>query len=205
MRGRRRRTGITAAVIASWTALAVAACGDDRNQAAPAEPPSPVATTQPADDPAATSAAEAPSAATGTGPAAAVPDEELEAVVRAWSAALNAGDNKAAADLFAPRAIIVQAGVAIQLEDRAAAIRWNTDLPCSGTIVDLDVRNGVVVAVFALGDRSTGPCDAAPGTLAAAAFLIENGKIAVWQQVVPPENLSPERTALAGVGSAARA
>jgi hypothetical protein len=158
-----------------------------RNQAAPAEPPSPVATTQPADDPAATSAAETPSEATGTGPAATVPDEELETIVRAWSAALNGGDNEAAADLFAPGAIIVQAGVAIQLEDRAAAIRWNADLPCSGTIVDLDIRNGVVLAVFEFGDRSTGPCDAAPGKLAAAAFLIENGKIAVWQQVAPPE------------------
>jgi hypothetical protein len=205
MRGGRRRTRIAAAVIASWTALAVAACGDDGNQAASAEPPSPAATTQPADPPASTSSAEAPSEATGTGPAAAVTNEELEAVVRAWSAALNAGDNEAAADLFAPGAIIVQAGVAIQFEDRAAAIRWNADLPCSGTIVDLDIRNGVVLAVFELGDRATGPCDAAPGTLAAAAFLIENGKIAVWQQVAPPEDVSPERTALAGAGSAARA
>ncbi len=60
------------------------------------------------------------------------------------------------------------------------------------------------MAVFALGDRSTGPCNAAPGTLAAAAFLIENGKIAVWQQVAPPEDVSPERTA-AGLSGPATA
>ena len=99
-----------------------------------AEPPSPPLTTQPADaEP--TPPAE-PAAATATDPATDLASEaeakELEAVVRAWSAALNAGDNEAAADLFAPGALIVQAGVAVQLPDRDAAVQWNASLPCSG-------------------------------------------------------------------------
>ena len=149
-----------------------------------------------------------PAAATkaaATDPAGEAAASELEAVVRGWSAALNAGDNEAAADLFAPGALIVQAGVAVPLPDHATAVQWNASLPCSGTIVDIDidVARAIVVATFALGDRSMGPCNAAPGTLAAAAFLIENGKIAVWQQVAPPEDVSPERTAAGLSGHAA--
>jgi hypothetical protein len=199
----RRRTGVAAAVLASFAILALAACGEDEPQAAEGTP-SPPATTQPG---AAQPPPAEPAAATATDPASEAAARELEAVVRAWSAALNAGDNEAAADLFARDALIVQAGVAVQLPDHAAAVKWNASLPCSGTIVDIDtdVGRGIVIAAFALGDRSTGPCNAAPGTLAAAAFLIENGKIAVWQQVAPPEDLAPERTANGRSGSAAAA
>jgi hypothetical protein len=118
--------------------------------------------------------------------------------VRAWSEALNAGDDEAAADLFAPGATVIQGGVAFSFSDRAAAIQWNASLPCSGTIVDIQVVDQVVIAVFSLGDRSTSPCDAPPGTLAAAAFLIEDGRIAVWQQIPVPEEASPERAAEPG-------
>ena len=194
-----RRTGAAAAVLASAAAFAVAACGDEGPQAAEG-PPSPPVTTQPAAAQPPPTESAAPTEATSTDPASEGAASELEAVVRAWSAALNAGDNEAAADLFAPGALIVQAGVTVPLPDHAAAVQWNAGLPCSGTIVDtdIDVARGIVVAAFTLGDRSTGPCDAAPGTLAAAAFLIENGKIAVWQQVAPPEDLAPERTAARG-------
>ncbi len=189
--------GVAAAVLASWAILAVAACGEEGPQTAEGSP-SPPATTQPAAAQPPPTEPAAGTEATATDPASEAEARELEAVVRAWSAALNTGDNDAAADLFAPDALIVQAGVAVRLPDHAAAVQWNAGLPCSGTIVDIDVTRGVVVAVFALGDRSTGPCDAAPGTLAAAAFVIENGKIAVWQQVAPPEDLAPERTAARG-------
>ena len=199
-----RRTGAAAAVLASAAAFAVAACGEEGPQTAEGSPSPPVTTQPAAAQPPPTEPAAA-TAATATGPASEATASELEAVVRAWSAALNAGDNEAAADLFAPGALIVQAGVAVPLPDYAATVQWNASLPCSGTIVDIDidVARGIVVATFALGDRSTGPCNAAPGTLAAAAFLIENGKIAVWQQVAPPEDVSPERTAAGLSGPAA--
>jgi hypothetical protein len=121
---------------------------------------------------------------------------ELEAIVRAWSTALNAGDNDAAAALFAPGAVIFQGGLTFGLPDHAAAVRWNADLPCSGTITEISTTGSVVLAVFALGDRTTSRCDAPPGTLAAAAFLIENGRIAVWQQVPVPDRDAPDQVAV---------
>jgi hypothetical protein len=148
--------------------------------------------------PATTSAAPEPAPSAPGQTDAAEDPAELERIVRAWSEALNAGDNEAAADLFAPGATVIQGGVAFSFPDRAAAVQWNASLPCSGTIVDIQVVDQVVIAVFSLGDRSTSPCDAAPGTLAAAAFLIEDGKITVWQQIPVPEEASPERAAAAG-------
>jgi hypothetical protein len=180
-------------------ALAVTACGENG--------PATVASEKAQTEPLATQPTHSSSIdGTDTG-AAPVSPAEAEAIVRAWSAALNAGDNEAAADLFAAGALVIQAGVTLRFDDRADAVSWNAGLPCSGTIVDLAVSNAVVVAVFALDNRLTSSCDAPPGTLAAAAFLIENGKIAVWQQVSPPENVSPGDTAserAASAGSPAR-
>lgn len=188
-----RRAVVT--VISLALALAVAACGDDGGRDASVQETraGPPATTQPAEP--TTQRAEPPAPAASGTDTAPISEGELEAIVRAWSEALNADDNEAAADLFAPGAIIIQGGVALQLDTRAAAVRWNEGLPCSGTIVDLEIREGIVVAVFSLGNRERGSCDAAPGTLAAAAFLIEDGKIAVWEQVPPPEDASPDRAA----------
>jgi hypothetical protein len=175
--------GGAAAVLASWAILAVAACGDEKPQATEGPPSPPVTQPAVAQPPPTEPATATEAAATDPGGEAAA--SELEAVVRAWSAALNAGDNEAAADLFAPGALIVQAGVAVRLPDHATAVQWNASLPCSGTIIDIDidVARGIVVATFALGDRSTGPCNAA--------------------QVAPPEDVSPERTAAGLSGPAA--
>jgi hypothetical protein len=176
--------------------LLLSACGADERAPASAPPAAQVTVTAPATDTGGSEAAGSGTGASGQGsePSSADPDE-LEAVVRAWSAALNAGDNEAAAALFAPGALIVQGGYSFRLPDAAAAARWNADLPCSGTITSIDVTGNVVVAVFSLGHRSTSSCDAPPGTLAAAAFLVEDGKIAVWQQIAVPEEASPEQTA----------
>lgn len=114
-------------------------------------------------------------------------DEAAVAVVRAWSAALNAGDNEAAGELFAPNAVVVQGPDAIPLPDAAAAALFTASLPCSGQIIEVRVDENVVTAVFELGDRETSPCDAQPGSLAAADFLIEDGAIVVWQQVPVPD------------------
>jgi len=111
-------------------------------------------------------------------------------VVRAWSNALNADDNDAAADLFAPNAEVVQGSVVTHLRTHAEAVAWNAGLPCSGKIVALSARGPVVRATFVLGDRKTGPCDG-PGNRAAAIFRIRGGKIVLWHQV--PET-SPTST-----------
>jgi hypothetical protein len=105
-----------------------------------------------------------------------------EDVVRAWSEALNTGDNEAAADLFAPGAQIVQGGRTTRLQTHEDAVAWNAALPCSGRIVELSTDGDTVTATFLLDDRPTSPCDA-PGAQATAAFRIDDGKIVLWHQL----------------------
>jgi hypothetical protein len=114
--------------------------------------------------------------------------ESPESIVRAWSDALNAGENEAAADLFAPGAQIVQGGRTIRLATHDDAVAWNSALPCSGRIVDIQTDGDTVTATFLLGDRPTSQCDA-PGAEATAAFHVEDGKIVLWHQL---EGQAPE-------------
>ena len=103
-------------------------------------------------------------------------------VVRAWSRALNAGDNRAAGRLFAPDAIVIQGNIVFRLPDARTAALWNSGLPCSGRIVKLTRRGNVVTATFRLGNRPSSRCDA-PGDLAAAQFTVVKGRITRWVQV----------------------
>jgi limonene-1,2-epoxide hydrolase len=118
---------------------------------------------------------------TGCGSASASPEK----VVRAWSDALNADDNERAADLFATDAQVVQGDLIRRLHTHAEAVAFNRGLPCSGRVVDVDVRGDEVEATFVLGDRRFSKCDG-PGERAAAIFRIENGKIVLWHQVGAP-------------------
>jgi hypothetical protein len=111
-----------------------------------------------------------------------------ESVVRAWSKALNAGDNQGAADLFAPNAEIVQGPVVLRLRTHADAVVWNAGLPCSGKIVALSTRGATVTATFLLGNRPTSACDG-PGHRTTAVFRIHGGKIVLWHHV--PSAASP--------------
>jgi ketosteroid isomerase-like protein len=104
-----------------------------------------------------------------------------ESVVRAWSQALNSGDNEAAADLFAPGAEVIQ-GMSFVLETKRQAIAFNAALPCSGEIVELVSDGDRVRATFRLGDRPASRCDA-PGAEVEAAFRVRDGKIVLWQQL----------------------
>jgi SnoaL-like domain len=107
--------------------------------------------------------------------------------VRAWSRALNAGDNEAAADLFARGAQVIQAGRVTRLATHEDAVGWNAALPCSGRIVAIETEGDTVTATFLLDDRPTSACDA-PGARATAAFRIEDGRIVLWHQLgsAPP-------------------
>jgi ketosteroid isomerase-like protein len=104
-----------------------------------------------------------------------------EGVVRSWSAALNAGDNDGAADLFASGAEVVQAGMSYRLSRHNEAVRWNAALPCDGKIVAIEVDENEVTAVFVLSDSKTTPCDA-PGAKVTAIFTVRDGKIVRWEQ-----------------------
>ncbi len=113
-----------------------------------------------------------------------------EEVVRAWSDALNRGDDEAAADLFALNATVSQPGYVVQLTSRDDALAFNRSLPCSGEIIELTSEGNEVTATFLLDDRPASPCDG-PGEQATAIFVVENGKIVVWQQVPTPGGQQP--------------
>ncbi len=106
-------------------------------------------------------------------------------VVRAWSSALNADDNESAASLFAIDAQVVQADRSRRLHTHREAVQFNASLPCSGRIVDLELRGNEVKATFVLGDRRSSACDG-PGERAGAIFRIRKGKIVLWHQVEAP-------------------
>jgi hypothetical protein len=105
-----------------------------------------------------------------------------ESVVRAWSEAVNAGDNERAADLFAAGARVVQGGRLFVLRTHSQALRFNASLPCSGKIVSMSTDRETTTATFLLGDRPASLCDA-PGAEAVAAFTIRDGKIVLWHQL----------------------
>lgn len=105
-------------------------------------------------------------------------------VVRAWSQALNAGNDTAAGALFAPKALAIQGAFIVRLNTQKSAVLWNSGLPCAGKIARLRVKGNVVVATFVLGHRKGHKCEA-PGQLAAAQFTVVRGKITRWEQVAP--------------------
>lgn len=106
-------------------------------------------------------------------------------VVRAWSAALNAGDDAKAASYFAPNARVIQGQLDAVLRTRRSALVFNASLPCAGRIVATGVRDHLVTATFVLGQRPGHHCDGA-GLKAYAAFRIANGKITLWHQLPGP-------------------
>jgi len=107
-----------------------------------------------------------------------------ESVVRAWSAAINAGENEKAADLFAPGAVVVQSGQLV-LRTHADAVAWNAALPCAGHIVQIATDGEQATATFLLGERPGQICDG-PGQKATAVFTVHRGKIVLWHQVPNP-------------------
>jgi limonene-1,2-epoxide hydrolase len=104
-----------------------------------------------------------------------------ESVVRAWSHALNNGDNEAAARLFATGAEVVQGATVLTLETHRQAVAWNASLPCSGRIVSIRSRGETATATFVLSDRKTSECDG-PGARVTALFKVHGGKIVLWHQ-----------------------
>ena len=108
----------------------------------------------------------------------------MKAVVGAWTANLNAGNNAAEARLFSlPAVISLMAGpYGCYCLTRAEVAQFHARLPCSGKIVSIKVRGRYATAVFRLGDRETSKCDSPLGSLTAVRFTIVRGKITVWKQ-----------------------
>ena len=64
----------------------------------------------------------------------------MKAVVRAWSARLDAGDNAGLARLFRVPVLMTQGSYVFRLVTRSQVARWHSTLPCSGHIVSITVR-----------------------------------------------------------------
>jgi hypothetical protein len=103
-------------------------------------------------------------------------------VVRAWSAALNAGDDVKAASYFALNARVIQGALVAILRTHRSAVVFNASLPCSGRIVATTQRGHLVTATFVLGQRPGHRCDG-PGQQTVAAFGIRSSRIVLWHQL----------------------
>jgi hypothetical protein len=129
-------------------------------------------------------------AATATQASAAPPtahQRQMAAVVHAWSARLDAGDNAGIAQLFSLPAIVAQPPYVYRFTTRKQIADWHAGLPCSGKILSIAYRGRFATAVFSLGNRGSHKCDAKPGTRVAARFEIVGGKIRSWVQVPVPK------------------
>jgi limonene-1,2-epoxide hydrolase len=110
---------------------------------------------------------------------------DAESVVRAWSQALNEGDNDTAGKLFAPGAQVIQGGSVLTLKTQQDAVAWNAALPCSGRILSIRSRGQTATATFLLGNRPHNTCDG-PGQRATAIVKVIRGKIVLWHQTGQP-------------------
>ena len=109
-------------------------------------------------------------------------DATPTSVVREWSDAVNANDNRAAALLFADGARVVQGDSVETLHDEGDALTWHLGLPCAGEIVAVEERGEEVTATFELGERPLHRCDG-PGERVRALFRVRDGKIVFWHQL----------------------
>jgi hypothetical protein len=162
------RSGCSILVVTLCVAIAVTGCSGGHSS-----------------HPSQTTTAAARPAASGRSEALTARELRMRAVIRAWSARLNAGDNAGIARLFSLPALFVQGPYVYRLLTRRQVALWHSGLPCSGTVVSITYRGRFATAVFRLGNRPTTKCDQ-PGGLAAARFEIVGGKIVSWTQVAVP-------------------
>jgi hypothetical protein len=104
-------------------------------------------------------------------------------VVRAWSAALGAYDNERAGSLFAPNAAVVQGDRLLRLHTHQQAVVWNARLPCASTTVSLHENGNAVQATFRLREGNKRPCRDPAGAEAIVIFVVEHGRIILFDQI----------------------
>lgn len=111
-----------------------------------------------------------------------------EAVVRAWSDAVNTGENERAADLLGRGAIVIQGAREQVLSTQADAVAWNHGLTCTSEVVRIQTHRDIVTTTFRLGDRGDeGSCATAGGT-ATVEFEVRHDRIVFLRQLssTPP-------------------
>jgi hypothetical protein len=102
-------------------------------------------------------------------------------VVRAWSAAVNRGDDEAAAGLFGAKVVFVAGDYQTVLRTHAQALAFNRGLRWCGPIVRLARHGDEVVARFWL--RTRGHCERGGRERGSVAFTVRDGKIVFFDQI----------------------
>lgn len=105
-------------------------------------------------------------------------------VVESWSQAINGGDDEKAAALFATDALVIQDGRHTTLADEAAALGFNSSLPCGYKVVDQKVTGNEATATFTLTRRPDHMCDGT-GESETVVFRITDEMITLWHQLPP--------------------
>ncbi|MEJ7796871.1 MAG: hypothetical protein WKF48_00365 [Solirubrobacteraceae bacterium] len=115
-----------------------------------------------------------------TGPAVAA----QAGVVRAWTAALRAGDIEAASALWAVPSKVQNGTPVVTLTSTRAVRAFNAALPC-GSVVTSAGRAGddFTIATMRLTARKGAQCDAAAGATARTAIRVRAGKIVEWYRL----------------------
>jgi hypothetical protein len=113
-------------------------------------------------------------------------------VIRGWLLALERQDYDQAAYYFAPGAVVDQ-GRRYRLTDRAAAVSFNSSLPCRADLVRLRGGGAHVLATFRLRAGPGGPCSG----VVKVRYTIRKGKFTRWIQLpeVSPDSAPPRSSA----------
>jgi hypothetical protein len=111
-------------------------------------------------------------------------DPAGERVVRAWSAAMRAGDVAAANALWAAPAKVQNGTPVLTLETRAEIALFNSSLPCGSVVTSAGgAPGGFVVAKVRLTQRKGGDCGSGAGNSARTAIRVSDGKIVEWYRL----------------------
>jgi hypothetical protein len=105
-------------------------------------------------------------------------------IVDRWSQAITGGDDEKAAALFAPDALVIQDGRRTTLKDEAAALTFNSSLPCGYKVVEQKVTGSESTATFTLTRRPGHMCDGT-GEPETVVLRITDEKITLWHQLPP--------------------
>jgi hypothetical protein len=104
-------------------------------------------------------------------------------VVRAWSAAMRAGDVHAASALWSVPSKVQNGTPVLTLSSRAEVLFFNGSLPCGSSVSSVGGAKGFTITTFRLTERKGGDCDATTGATARTAIRVRNGKIAEWYRL----------------------
>ena len=102
-------------------------------------------------------------------------------VVRAWSAAVNRGDDEAATALFGSKAVFIAGDYQAVLRTRAEVLAFHREMVWCGPIVRLRAHGDEVEAQFSLASRRR--CERGGRERGSVYFRVREAKIVFFDQI----------------------